>query len=63
MEILNGEYTFDSKDPIFGFGGKIYNAKHLSKEQIGVLIIDGCKLFKKNDKKVPATPPATNESK
>lgn len=56
MEILNGEYNFDSKDPIFGHGGKMYNARFLSKEQVGELIIDGCKLFKKNSKKASESP-------
>ncbi len=48
------KYTFQgSNDPIFGHGGKMYNAHHLDDEQIGELIVEGCTLFKKEKEAKP----------
>lgn len=60
MKLKNSNYTLDSEDPIFSHGGKTYNANHLDDKQIGELVIDGCKVFKKE--KAP-TVSAVNEAK
>lgn len=57
MKLKNSSYTFDSEDPIFTHNGKTYNAHQLNDKQIGELILDECKAFKKEDKKGTATLP------
>jgi len=57
MKLKNSNYTLDSEDPIFTHNGKTYNANHLDDKQIGELVIDGCKVFKK-EKSASGTAPA-----
>ncbi len=47
MKLKNSTYILDSEDPVFGHGSKTYNANHLDDKQIGELITEGCKVFKK----------------
>ncbi|MER0442697.1 hypothetical protein [Emticicia sp. W12TSBA100-4] len=47
MKLKNSNYTFESEDPVFIHNGKAYNANHLDDKQIGELVMDGCKVFKK----------------
>jgi hypothetical protein len=59
MKLKNSTYTLESEDPVFIHGGKAFNANHLDDKQIGELVIDGCKVFKKEK---PAPTAALNET-
>lgn len=50
MKILNGKFEIEVSDPVFGFGGKFYNAQFLTKKQANELIMNGCSLIKPTPK-------------
>lgn len=58
MKLKNSNYLFDSEDPVFTHNGKTYNANHLDDKQIGELVTDGCKVFKKEKQPNGTTPAA-----
>lgn len=62
MKLKNSNYRFDGNDPVFSFNSKTYNANHLSDKQIGELIVNGCKIFKK-EKPATSTPVPVSEAK
>lgn len=59
MKLKNSSYTLDAEDPIFSHGSKTYNANHLDDKRIGELVLDGCKIFKKDK---PAQVPVLSET-
>lgn len=63
MKLKNSNYTLDSEDPVFIHNGKAYNANHLDDKQIGELVMDGCKVFKKEKTVAPVAQAASVEQK